>query len=213
MINDTFYKTGFEITRIPYEVLYGLRTLKQEYKDIQSWFKENYQICIKYIHKGKIINVEHGHYLEGINLYIKKDIILNDIGQIKHDLNTYFKFSGIDTAEHKEWGITPEDSISFIILEDALKTNVDNFIYNMMKNKVLQFGAHLEFTSFDLAQRYKENYEYRICYLNENELEKHNNNKDNSKIAKEFDMLIFNNNYMGIYNDLSPKLKFIVRKA
>ncbi len=110
MLNDIFYTTGFETTRIPYEVLYGFRTIKPEHKSIQSWLEAEHKINLEYVYKGKIINVEHGHYLEGVNLCIsKKTEIPNNTEQIRKELNARFMFSGIDTTEHKEWGITPEE--------------------------------------------------------------------------------------------------------
>jgi hypothetical protein len=171
LINDTFYKASREETRIPYEVLSGIRTLNEEDKEIQNWLQKENHINIKYVFRGRYINVEHGQYLEGVALYVSKDTVVpNNEKQVKLELYEKFRFVGIDSKEHKEWGITPEEAILFLKLEDEFKKKVDNFIYKKMQAKAVLLGAYLEFTSFDLAISSKQDYEYRICYLNGDEL-------------------------------------------
>jgi hypothetical protein len=213
-MNDIFYKTSREETRIPYEVLSGIRTLNEEDKEIQNWLQKENQINIKYVFRGRCINVEHGHYLEGVVLYISKDAVAPDNEkQIKLELYERFRFVGIDSKEHKEWGIAPEEAIFFLKLEDEFKKKVDNFIYDKMKIKAILLGARLEFTSFDLARRCKQDYEYRLCYPNEYELKKHNKDGSNQWVERELEKLIVNNNYVGIYDDISPMVRFIIRRA
>lgn len=213
LINDIFYKTSRMETRIPYEVLSGIRTLKPEDKEIQDWFKKKYMIRIEYVYKGKYISVEHGHYLEGVVLYIRKDELIPDnMAQIKRELYSHFGFAGIDSEEHKEWGITPEEAIFILILEDELKQKVDDFIYSKMCIRAKALGAGLEFTCFDLAEHWNEDYEYRLCYADRDALKKHNDDGSNQLFAQEIEKLIFKNNYFGIYDDNSPKIRFIVRR-
>ncbi|HEX9058700.1 MAG TPA: hypothetical protein VF941_00810, partial [Clostridia bacterium] len=68
LINDVYYKTGREITRVPYEVLFGIRTLSPEDKEICDWLEMEKKIKINYIYRGRGISVEHGYYLEGVYL-------------------------------------------------------------------------------------------------------------------------------------------------
>ncbi|HOJ76824.1 MAG TPA: hypothetical protein PLZ08_03310 [Bacillota bacterium] len=73
LIDDVFFKTNFEEYRISYEVLSGIRSLEAEDEPVSDWLWQHYQIKIEYLYKGRCIQVEHGHYLEGIILYITKD--------------------------------------------------------------------------------------------------------------------------------------------
>lgn len=213
LINDIFYKTGGVETRIPYDVLSGNCTLKPEDKEIQDWLQKKNMFKIEYVYKGRCINVEHGHYLEGIILYTKKaELIPNNMVQIKRELYSHFGFVGIDSKEHKEWRITPEESIFIIKLEDELKRKVDSFIYRKMNVRAKALGAGLEFTCFDLAKNWNEDYEYRLCYSDKNELKKHNDDGSNQRFKQELEKLIFKNNYFGIYDNNSPMTRFIVRR-
>lgn len=211
LIDDIFFKTNFEVYRIPYEVLHGFRSLKAEDEPVKNWLWQHYQIKIEYLYKGRHINVEHGYYLEGIILYITKDAILPaNVTQVKQELIKQFHFDGIDSDEHQEWGITPEEAICFVKLEDRLKEQVDHFIYDILKQKVKQWGASLEFTGFDLAMRWNQGYEYRVCYPSKNELKKHNDNGDNQAFKSRLETLIRKNNYCGIYDDIVPAVRFLV---
>lgn len=116
---------------------------------------------------------EHGLYLEGIALFVSKDeVIPKNSTRIKRELYKSFEFPEINSKEHKEWGITPEKGILFLKLEDELKMTVDNFIYNIIRDKAKCLGAKLEFTCLDLAKRLNQNYEYRLCYTSLDELKK-----------------------------------------
>lgn len=212
LIDDIFFKTNSEEYRIPYEVLCGIRSLKVEDEPVRNWLWQRYQIKIEYLYKGRCISVEHGHYLEGVILYITKEVILpTDVDQVKQGLLRQFSFRGIDSAEHKEWGITPQEAISFVRLEDQLREQVDHFIYNLLKQKAKQLGASLQFTCFEFARRLNQEYEYRVCYPNENELKKHNDNGDNQAFRSRLETLIRKNNYFGIYDAQVPAVRFIVR--
>ncbi|HEX9061356.1 MAG TPA: hypothetical protein VF941_14345, partial [Clostridia bacterium] len=148
----------------------------------------------------------------GVYLYITRDVVIpKKIVHIKRELYEKFKFDGIGSKEHLEWGITPEKAIFFLRVEDELKSQVDSFIYDNLKKKVNKLGAVLEFTCFDLAKRLNEAYEYRLRYLDENELMKHNIDGSNQSIAQELKRLIMKNNYAGIYDDISPSIRFIIK--
>ncbi|HOJ76825.1 MAG TPA: hypothetical protein PLZ08_03305 [Bacillota bacterium] len=108
-----------------------------------------------------------------------------------------------------KWGITPDKAIRFVKLEDELRKQVDHFIYDLLKKEVRQLGADLRFTGFKLARHWNQEYEYRVCYPNENELKQHNDNGANQALISRLKALICKNNYFGIYNDNVPSVRFI----